>query len=51
LRHDTQAWQGIYFVEGPGRDSQEDFFVYVFAFLMLTTQLNNPKTSYVLMTR
>jgi hypothetical protein len=34
-----------------GRDSQQNYFVYIFTFLMLPTQINNPKTSYVLMTR
>ena len=37
--------------KGRGRDSQQNYFVYIFAFLMLPTQINNPKTSYVLMTR
>jgi hypothetical protein len=33
-----------------GCDSQQNVFFYIFAFLMLPTQINNPKTSYVFMT-
>ena len=32
----------------PGRDSQQNFFGYNFSFIMLPTQLNNPKPSYCL---
>ncbi len=33
----------------PGPDSQQNFFVYSFGFLMIPTQINNPKPSYCLL--